>query len=165
MCVQHMNSLNQNRLDSKIVVVCKALGLLWGMLMLLSSCSKTPITRNPYISNVRFEYQVNLNLPQFDELRYVGGSAYVYQAGLKGVLLFNLNGRTFLAWEASCPNHIPRDCSQLQRNGVLAVCSCEGHQYSLANGQLLNGTSDMAAPYPMINYRVDVFDSFLTISN
>ena len=98
-------------------------------------------------------------------MRFIGGSAYVYQAGLKGVLLFNLNGRNFLAWEATCPNHTPRSCSLLQINGVLAQCSCEDYQYSLANGQLLNGGENASTTYPMINYQVEVFDSFLTISN
>lgn len=139
------------------------LGLL--MLSMVTTCTKNTIVRNPYISDVAVNYQLNLNLPQYDDLRFVGGSAYVYQAGLNGVLLFNLNGRNFLAWEATCPNHTPRTCSLLELNGVLAQCSCEDFQYSLANGQLLNGGENATTSYPMINYQVEVFDSFLTITN
>jgi len=157
-------SIKDTKLNSSIKIgKVLMLGLLY--LGFGISCSKTSISRNPYISNVRFDYQVNLNLPQYDDLRFVGGSAYVYQAGLKGILIFNLNGRNFLAWEATCPNHIPRECSRLEINGVLAECSCEGYQYSLANGQLLNPDNDGNNPYPMINYRVEVFDSFLYLSN
>ena len=139
------------------------LGLL--MLSMVTTCTKNTIVRNPYISDVAVNYQLNLNLPQYDDLRFVGGSAYVYQAGLNGVLLFNLNGRNFLAWEATCPNHTPRTCSLLELTGVLAQCSCEDYQYSLANGQLLNGRENATTSYPMINYQVEVFDSFLTITN
>ena len=145
----------------------KRLGLLLLSLIVLSStsCSKTPIIRNPYISDVPINYQVNLNLPQYDQLRFVGGSAYIYQAGLKGVLLYNLNGRTFLAWEATCPNHTPRSCSLLELNASLAQCSCENFKYSLANGQLLNADENANTSYPLINYQVEVYDSFLTIQN
>ena len=145
----------------------KRLGLILLSLIVLSStsCSKTPIIRNPYISDVPINYQVNLNLPQYDQLRFVGGSAYIYQAGLKGVLLYNLNGRTFLAWEATCPNHTPRSCSLLELNTSLAQCSCENFQYSLANGQLLNADENANTSYPLINYQVEVYDSFLTIRN
>ncbi|MGC6422198.1 MAG: Rieske (2Fe-2S) protein [Flavobacteriaceae bacterium] len=150
---------------NNFTIIITRLLLAVGVLTTLQNCNKTSITRNPYISNVGFDYQVNLNLPQYDDLRFVGGSAYVYQAGLKGVLIFNLNGRNFLAWEATCPNHIPRECSLLQLRGTLAECSCEGFQYSLANGQLLNPSNDGSTPYPLINYRAEVFDSFLYLSN
>lgn len=157
-------TIKDTKLNTSITIRSR---LLLGLFYLgtVLSCSKTTMIRNPYISDVAFDYQVNLNLPQFDDLRFVGGSAYVYQAGLKGVLIFNLNGRDFLAWEATCPNHIPRVCSRLQIDGVLATCSCESFQYSLANGQLLNPDNSGNTPYPMINYRVELFDSYLYLSN
>lgn len=144
----------------------KRRGLLLSLIVMgLTSCSKTPIVRNPYLSDVPINYQVNLNLPQYDALRFVGGSAYISQAGLKGVLLYNLNGGTFLAWEASCPNHAPQSCSLLTLNSSLAECRCENYQYSLANGQLLNADENTSSSYPMLNYQVEAYDSFLTIRN
>lgn len=140
-----------------IIVIC------W--LISAISCSKNNIIRNPYVSDVPINYQVNLNLPQYDALRFVGGSAFIYQVGLKGVLLYNLNGQTFLAWEATCPNHIPRECSKLQLDVPLARCGCENFEYNLVNGQLLNGDENTNTAYPLINYQVEVFNSFLTIRN
>ena len=53
----------------------------------------------------KFNLEINLNLPQFDQLRYAGGSMKINQGGLNGVLVFNINGENFVAWEATCPNH------------------------------------------------------------
>ena len=105
--------------------------------LVVFSCSKNEITRNPNLTSVKFNVSVNLNLPSNDNLRFTGGSSLYPSGGINGVLIFNLNG-TYLAWEASCPNHPIKNCSKLSLKGVLAECECEGYQYSLAVGQLLN---------------------------
>ncbi|MEC8636665.1 MAG: hypothetical protein VXX99_04595, partial [Bacteroidota bacterium] len=107
-------------------------------LLILNSCRKVNIDRNPYLSYVNFNFSLNLNLPAYDNLRYAGGGLDISQGGINGLLVFNLNGNDFLAWEATCPNHPIRDCSDLSITGVLAECACEGFEYSLATGQLLN---------------------------
>ena len=108
--------------------------------------------RNPYLSNVKFNLQINLNLPSYDLLRFAGGSMRLNQGGVNGVLVFNLNGSDYLAWDASCPNHALKDCSKLEIFGVLAECSCEDYQYSLATGQLLNSDGKTKNPHPMLFY-------------
>ena len=70
-----------------------------------------------------------------------------------------------MAWEASCPNHIPNDCSRTQVVGVLAECSCEGYQYSLATGQLLNPNTEDSSPYSLIFYSTVLRGNTLVISN
>ena len=107
------------------------------VLLVLSGCGKNKIDRNPYFSSVSFNIDLNLNLPAYDDLRYAGGGVSIRQGGINGLLVFNLNGNDFLAWEASCPNHSLKNCSKLSITGVLAECSCEGFQYSLATGQLI----------------------------
>ena len=119
--------------------------------MLLLGCGKDKIERNPYLVSVRFSVNLNLNLPGFDNLRYAGGGQSIRQGGINGLLVFNLNGNDFLAWEATCPNHPIRDCSDLSITGVLAECSCEGFEYSLATGQLLNPKEDTKNLYPMFS--------------
>jgi hypothetical protein len=75
------------------------------LLSLLGSCGKEKIDRNPYLTMVNFNINVNLNLPGYDDLRYAGGGSSLNRGGINGVLIFNLNGNDFLAWEATCPNH------------------------------------------------------------
>ncbi|MGB2172101.1 MAG: Rieske (2Fe-2S) protein [Flavobacteriaceae bacterium] len=135
------------------------------LLLLLLGCEKSTIERNPYLPEMRFQATISLNLPQYDALRFTGGTALLPQFGHKGVVVFNLNGNTFLAWEASCPNHLPKACSQTQLEGVLVQCRCEGYRYSLATGQLLNPPEGDDRVYPLINYLIEQRGTNLIISN
>jgi nitrite reductase/ring-hydroxylating ferredoxin subunit len=133
----------------------------------LFSCSSDDgiVNNNPFIPNALVQYQLDLGLPLFDNLRFAGGSTYIANGGgVRGFFVFNLSGDQFLAWEASCPNHIPNNCSTMDIQGVLAKCSCEDFEYSLANGQLLN-PNEGEANYPMINYRVTKNGDVLSITN
>lgn len=138
------------------------LGLLF---LLLASCSRDALERNPYLPDVRFSIPINLSLPQYDNLRFTGGSILLPNYGHKGVIVFNLNGNSYLAWEASCPNHLPNDCSQTQIVGVLAQCNCENYQYSLATGQLLNPSEEEDTPYSLVMYQAILRGNTLELSN
>tara|TARA_B100000941_G_C28423354_1_gene510040 strand:- start:62 stop:490 length:429 start_codon:yes stop_codon:yes gene_type:complete len=133
-------------------------------LLLIFACTKDNIQVNPNLRNIDFNISINLNLPYYDNLRFTGGSALLSQGGINGVLLFNLNG-SYLAWEASCPNHAIRSCSKLTIKGVLAECRCEGNQYSLAIGQLIKNGENILNPYPMLSYKVRHSENILFISN
>ena len=128
-------------------------------------CGKRPLDRNPYLVDIRFQREFNLSLPLYSGLNYVGGSLLVEDAGINGVILFNLNGSSFLAWEATCPNHSPKNCSKLDIKGVLAVCSCEDFKYSLATGQLLNLIKDLNPPQPLLFYQVQNYNGILSVTN
>ena len=139
--------------------------LIPAVLLVIYGCGKDKIDRNLYFTTVNFNINLNLNLPSYDDLRYTGGALRIRQGGINGLLLFNLNGNDFLAWEASCPNHALRECSKLSVNGVLAECSCEDFEYSLATGQLLNPEENTDQHYPLLNYNVRRSGSTLIISN
>ena len=128
-------------------------------------CSKDPIQRNPYLADIRFQRNLNLSLPLYNQLNFVGGSILIPDIGIKGVIIFNLSGNTFLAWEATCPNHIPESCSKLDISGVLAECSCEDFQYSLATGQLLNPNETLNPPRDLLFYQIQNFNGILRVSN
>ena len=133
--------------------------------MIIKSCGKETLERNPYLVDVRFQREINLSLPLYNELNFVGGSILIPDLGLNGVIVFNLNGSNYLAWEATCPNHFHENCSALSINGVLAKCGCEDFQYSLATGQLLNPSEDLKPPQGLLFYQVRNFNSTLIISN
>jgi nitrite reductase/ring-hydroxylating ferredoxin subunit len=135
------------------------------LLMLVSSCGKRPLERNPYLIDIRFQREFNLSLPLYSNLNYVGGSLLVDGVGINGIILFNLNGSSFLAWEATCPNHPPENCSKLSIEGVLAVCNCEKFQYSLATGQLLNPSENLSPPQSLLFYQVQNYNGILSVSN
>ena len=132
--------------------------------LVLSGCSKTAVERNPFLYEKGFDQRINLALPAFDNLSYAGGSMYWTNGGIRGLLLYNLNGNTIMAWEASCPNHELKSCSTLQTDGLVsptASCSCENYQYSLATGQpLIEG-----ATYSLLFYKVQQSGTALRIYN
>ena len=129
------------------------------------NCGENPIDRNPYLVDIRFQREFNLSLPLYSNLNYVGGSLLIEDAGINGIILFNLNGSSFLAWEATCPNHLPKSCSKLGIEGVLAVCSCESFQYSLATGQLLNPNEELTPPQSLLFYQVENYNGILSVRN
>ena len=129
------------------------------------SCTKFKESRNPYLVDVKFQREINLSLPSYNNLNFVGGSILVNDIGINGVVVFNLNGSTFLAWEATCPNHLPENCSKLTINGVLVNCSCEDYQYSLATGQLLSPTEDLNPPRGLLFYQIQNYNGNLRVSN
>ena len=133
--------------------------------VLFFSCNKSKEFRNPYLVDVRFHREINLSLPSYNNLNFVGGSIFLNDIGINGVMVFNLNGSTFLAWEATCSNHLPENCSKLTINGVLANCSCEDYQYSLATGQLLSPTEDLNPPRGLLFYQIQNYNGNLRVSN
>jgi len=133
--------------------------------ILFFGCTKSKESRNPYLVDVRFQREINLSLPLYNNLNFVGGSVLLNDIGINGVMVFNLNGSTFLAWEATCPNHLPENCSKLTINGVLANCGCEDYQYSLATGQLLNPTEDLNPPRGLLFYQIQNYNGNLRVSN
>ena len=137
----------------------------WVFLLCCTSCSKNTIERNPYIPNLTVNYQLNLRFPSNNKLNFAGGGLLINDIGLNGVLVFNLSGNSFLAWEATCPNHSMESCSALKLEGVLAVCSCESYQYSLATGQLLNPSRENNTPYNLLFYQIRKIGDVIYISN
>lgn len=135
------------------------------LFLVVVGCGKSDIERNPFLPELRFSVPINLALPQYDNLRYAGGTYLFPQYGHKGIVVLNLDGSRFLAWEASCPNHLPNDCSQTSVVGINTECQCEGYQYNLASGQLLNPPEGEGRVYPLINYLIEQRGANLIISN
>lgn len=128
-------------------------------------CGKEPLQRNPYLVDIRFQRDLNLSLPLYNGLNYVGGSILIPDLGINGVIIFNLNNSNYLAWEATCPNHIPKDCSALSIKGVLAECTCEEFRYSLATGQILNPNENLNPPQNLLFYQIQNLNGTLRVFN
>lgn len=133
--------------------------------VILFSCENEDIERNPFIYEVSFSHSINLNLPEYDNLNFAGGSKFVPYGGINGLLIFNINGTDIFAWEASCSNHKLEVCSKLSIEGLLANCGCDNFKYSLASGQLLEGDIENSLQYPLLNYRSEKFGKTIIISN
>lgn len=142
---------------------------LWFIFLLVSmlNCSKDRGTRNPYLQEIGFRFDVNLNLPLYSPLTNPGNAIYVGTQGVgtRGVFVMNTGFDIFRAFEASCPNHAPNSCSTMVLDGQNAICSCEDFEYSLFTGQQLNRPDDGKRYYDMLEYRATQSGNSVVISN
>jgi len=135
--------------------------------LLLLSCSRDSASRNPYLPEYGFRYEINLNLPQYSLLNSTGNPVYIGSSGvgIRGVFVMNIGFDQFMAFEASCPNHPPNSCSTLQLTGQTADCDCEGYEYSLFTGQMLNRPDDEGRYYDLLYYQAVRSGNSVVISN
>lgn len=135
--------------------------------VLLLGCSNDNGDRNPYLAEIGFRFDINLNLPLYSPLTNTGNAVFigVQGTGIRGTFVMNTGFDVYRAFEASCPNHPPNECSTMALNGQTAVCSCDDYEYSLFTGQLLNRPDDGARYYNMLEYRASKSGSVVVISN
>jgi nitrite reductase/ring-hydroxylating ferredoxin subunit len=130
------------------------------ILLSLVACKKDNVYQNPYLEDVSFSTQINLDLPEYAPLKYANNSVLVQNVGIKGVIVFN-TGHSYQAFEASDPNHYPSACSTMQPNQFTCSCNCEGNTYSLYTGQITQGDGQ----YSLKPYHVSQSGNTLHISN
>src|SRR5690606_7951597 len=67
----------------------RILGLL--LLFFLLSCDKNSTNRNPYLQEISFRFDLNLNLPLYSKLTNTGSAVYVGNAavGTRGAFVIN----------------------------------------------------------------------------
>lgn len=137
------------------------------ILLIITACSNDGTNRNPYLQEIGFRFEANLNLPSYSPLTNTGSVVPIRSelAGTRGVFVINVGFDQFRAFEASCPNHAPNDCSTMELDGQIAICSCEDYQYSLFTGQLLNTPEDENRYYNMLEYRAVLSGGSVIISN
>lgn len=149
-----MRLLNTNNLHMK--------RKLWILLLLplFLQCEREGFNNNnPFLPNLRFSFDVNLNLPSNASLNFVGNGVYIPAAGVRGLIVFN-TGSGFTAFEAACPNQPLDDCSTLTLSVPNAVCPCDGTTYSL-----FTGLSNSGLPYPLKPYRLEVLGNVVRVFN
>ncbi|MGB5647317.1 hypothetical protein [Muriicola sp.] len=140
--------------------------LLLPIFLLLSACSNDQGQRNPYLQEIGFRFEVNLNLPLYSPLTNPGNAVYIgaQGVGIRGVYVMN-TGFAYRVFEASCPNHSPNACSTTDLNGQTAVCECEGYEYSLFTGQLFSPPNDGERYFNMLEYRATQSGNVVVLSN
>ncbi|MCF8713325.1 hypothetical protein JM658_00650 [Joostella atrarenae] len=136
-------------------------------LFIFSACSGDDSSfDNPNLIEPGFSYSINLNLPLYAGLATPGTAVYVNDSnvGIRGIFVINLFG-SYRAWEASCPNHPPNNCSTMTLSGVTCKCSCEEYEYELAGGSLISEPTGETSTYPLQEYNVTANGSIIKISN
>ncbi len=137
--------------------------LLISLLFVCFACSDDDELRhNPYLPNLKVVLQLDLDLPQYNQLNFPGNSYETYNYGINGIAVYNLNNDQYMAFELTDPNHVIRDCSVLTVHGTEAICDCnDGKRYTIITGQQTAGEGQ----YPLKPYRVVRIGNILEISN
>lgn len=122
------------------------------ILLTIISCKKDDQinTDNPYLIDPLVSMNLNLNLPEYNPLKFPGNSIIIIQQGIKGIVIYNVNNDLYTAFELSDPNHIPNECSKMTIEGIIATCTCESdtNSYDIVTGQ--HQTNETL--YPMLQY-------------
>jgi len=134
---------------------------------ILLACSNDRGDRNPFLPEIGFRFEINLNLPQYSPLTITGNAVPVWTqgVGVRGVFVMNTGFNVYRAFEASCPNHPPNSCSTMDLNGQTAICSCEDYEYSLFTGQLISEPEGDSRIYNMLEYRATQNGNVVVITN
>ena len=137
------------------------------LLVLFLSCDSDPTNRNPFLQEVSFQFDLNLNLPLYNGLNNIGNPVYVGNTGVgtRGAFVMRNSLDSFIAFEASCPNHTPNECSTMTIDGQNVICSCEGFEYSLFTGGQLNRPDDGNRHFDLLFYRTRQSGNTITVFN
>ncbi len=142
---------------------------LWvlALCLVFLGCDSDPENRNPFLQEVRFRFDLNLNLPLYNNLNTIGSPVFVDNpgVGIRGAFVMRTGLDTFFAFEASCPNQSPSPCSTMEIDGQNVVCPCDDFIYSLFTGQLLNRPDDGNRYFDLLFYRATQSGNVVTISN
>ncbi len=137
----------------------KALFSFVSLALLLVQC-KEKSARNPYLADVSFRKEINLDLPQYSSLKYSGNAVYVPDGGILGFFVFN-TGNGYNAFEAADPNHYPSGCSHMELQGQQVQCHCDGNTYNLLDGSPANDNAE----YPLKAYHISRNGNTLVVYN
>ena len=101
---------------------------------------------------VNVNENVNLDLPQYINLRVPGGWAYA-PGGFQGLVIYNVDGNQFKAYDRLCPGENPSACSQMiVSNNLRLLCPCDDSDYNILNGApLTSGATCFAQEYLVQN--------------
>lgn len=132
------------------------------LLLFITGCSKDKVRNtNPYLPDYSFNLTINTNLASYSKLNFNMQPLYINDgtSGIKGIIVMKVSDTDFRAWEASCPNQYPSDCSTMVISGLNAKCNCDNLEYSLFTGV-------GSGQYSMKAYRVEVLSpTSLVVSN
>ncbi len=135
--------------------------------IILLACESDRADRNPFLQEIGFRFDINLNLPLYSPLTNIGSAVFIgnESVGNRGVFVINSGFEQFRVFEASCPNHAPNNCSVMVLEGQNVRCNCEDYEYSLFTGQQLNRPNDDGRYYDMLEYNARLNGNVITITN
>lgn len=119
---------------------------------------------NPNLSDPFVDISLDLNLPEYNPLNFPGETVIVNGQGIRGVVIFNLNNSTYLAFDLADPNHPPNNCSRMSMEGIIATCPCTDDNNSYNIG-LFGQHETEPNKFAMQQYRAERVGNRVIVSN
>ncbi|HBC05547.1 MAG: hypothetical protein CL528_02315 [Aequorivita sp.] len=130
------------------------------------SCSKNDDQkeRNPYLTDPVVSLNLNLNLPEYNGLKFPGNYVITSQ-GIKGIVVYCVSDTQYFAYDLTDPNHAPSSCSRMEVDGTIASCPCstDENEYNIVN--FGRHTTEPDTKYPMQSYSAVRNGNTINISN
>jgi len=133
----------------------------WFLFGAISACtpnlSDDPVPFIPFVDIV-----INLNLPEFINLRSDGGYVLV-NGGVRGIILYRQNSSTYIAYERNCSFRPNEACAtvNVHTSGLFMVDPCCNSNFNFSDGNPSGGP----AWSPLVRYRTQLNGLTLTISS
>jgi hypothetical protein len=139
--------------------------VLFGLAALLTPIFHSCVEEEPKIvPDVYVDFYVNLDLPEFTSLNAINNAVKVANQGYdkNGIIIYRYTQDEFLAFDATCPQHIGNSTSvDLDDNGAAGTATCS---HCNAIYRFMNlGYPDKG--YPLKRYSVTVSGRILRITN
>lgn len=113
-----------------------------------------------FLLDIGVNFNIDLSLPAYSQLQFAGNSVYIPNVGNAGVIIAS-TGFDFYAWDASDPNHAPKECTPIIPDGLNGTSGC-GNTYNFVTGIIDKNDGQSC---PLKNYRIQQNGNILTIYN
>ena len=139
-------------------VFYKIISSLFLFLLLALSCNKD----NSYIPYVPVNIQINLQNPDYNSLKTVGGWVYI-TGGSKGIIVYRADVGDFKAYDRHCPYKPDEACSKVDVDGsyLTAIDTCCGSKFQLFDGSVLKSPATRS----LQQYQTSYDGNILSINN
>lgn len=106
---------------------------------------------------------LNLNLPEYIALKMDGGSLYLSDGGVRGIILYRNNSSNYHAYEANCSFQPNSACAtvEVHASGLYMLCACCSSNFDFATGFPTAGP----AWRPLRKYETSLNGTILTITD
>lgn len=107
--------------------------------------------------------QLNLNLPEYIQLRSDRTYAYLNDGGVRGIIVYHESGTNYIAYERNCSFQPNSACAtvEVHVSTLYMLCPCCSSSFDLATGFPTGGP----AWRPLRQYETSLTGSTLTVTD
>ena len=131
--------------------------------LFFTNCDKQDPNQVAGVPYVEVNQTVNINDPKYQELKNVGGWAYLL-AGSRGIILYRESTGVVRAYERHCTYDPIQVCSTVDMDVTLLQANdndCCGSVFSIVNGGIIKGP----ASRPLIQYQTSFDGTTIVVTN